>query len=406
MRDLASLQRVNDNIQAHHAYLGDRAKGRADAWSQGSPEFDSSTLPPRVTAIRRHDALTNIPAARSVPPAITRSNGKAGSTGERALQTIRRPAPVAVAAQTVAVVEPVVVTVEIVLDNPAELAAAQVRLLSVLKSRQAELEREEAAEAERIRIEAEAEKARRNAEAVELRKEQERLAREQAVLHNERGLLVEAFRTVDIEVFALLWPGTAFSRHQIIDWARDLDIAGVRNMQRHLTDKTAQHLAAKARAESARREAEARAAALNPKKKGFDLLAYLRSKAADPVVPVRPSPSKEELAELERKVNGLKSPVQPTKPSFRGQSGGKAGFAHRAVPSVPAQASPRELLEARIRALDVTLVARVYRGNNTRWRWPNIEAMLAVPSDDEANQKLGEFADKVEHAMAKAKRKG
>lgn len=353
--------------------------------------FDQKKLPPRVTAIRGGVEV------KPVQPVAS----QAVRTGS----LIRRPA----VAKVVAVEK---VPIKIVQNDTIELVAAQALLLSVLRSRQAVLEREEsvrqAAEAEQIRVEAEkAERVRCEAEAAELRKEQERLAREEAVLRDERGRLIEAFRVVDIAVFALLWPETVFTRERVLSWVRTLGIVRVREMQWLLTDKIAIHAAVKAQAEAARRKAEADAAKLNPKKKGFDINAYLQAQAnaADPVVPVRSLPSRAELGELERKVNGL-PPLSRSIQSSSGLSGGKAGFVRREAPSVKAQASPRELLEVRIRALDATIVARVYQGNNTRWRWPNIEAMLAVSSEDEANQKLSEFADKVEHAMAKAKRKG
>lgn len=350
------------------AYLADRAMGRGGAWAKRDDVgFDASTLPPRVTAYRRAD-IPSCPA-----PTATRSKESAIPTGARSPTTICRKAAAEPVAQKV-VVKPPFAAVEIAPDTTAELAAVRTRLLSVLRARQAVLEREEAArqaaEAERMRIEAEAERVRRDAEAAQLRKEQERLVREQAVLSDERSRLIEAFRVVDMAVFALLWPDKSFTREYIISWVRGLDIAGVRSTQRHLTDKTAIHTAAKARAESARREAEARAAALNPKKKGFDLLAHLKAKVADPVAPVRPPPSKEELAELDREVNGVRE---------------------REVVIVYTE-DPKRSLRERIEALDPMTVSRLHSGRPAVYRevwqcrmkvlervshtWPTVERLL------------------------------
>jgi len=399
-----SAARVQDNF----ARTADFGRGRGYAWRADAEGFDSSTLPPRVTSIRRQPVPVSTPVARPAPTA-TRSNGRIVPTGERAPQVVRHPAPVVAPPPVVVVEKPALV--EAKAPVKVELDAARTQLLATLRARQAVLESEEAvrqaAEAERIQAEAKAEQARRDAEDAELRKERERQAREEAVLRDERSQLIEMMRAANATVFSLLWPGQAFSREYPISWVRGLHLEAVRNTQRRLTDESATYEAAKARFEAERREAAATAAKLDPKSKGFNLVAHLKAKAADPVVPVRPPPSKEELAELERKVNGLPPVWRPSESSSGGGSGGKRGFRAPKVPTdIQAQASARELLEARIRALDAMMVTRVYQGNNTRWRWPNIEAMLAVPSDNEVNQKLSEFAGKVEHAMAKAKRKG
>lgn len=292
--DAAYFASAASRVQDGFARNADFGRGRGYAWMAYPDAIDLAALPKPVTAIRRNDPPARAPAARS--------NGKAAPTGERAPQIVRRPAPV-VAVQPVVVEQEAPVSVESVPDATAELDAARVLLLATLRTRQAVLEREEAVEAERIRVEAEAEQIRRDDVAARLREEQERLARE-AVLREERSRLIEAFRVVDMEVFALLWPGKSFTRERIVSWVRVLDIEDVRGLQRRLSDMIAQHTAAKA--ESVRREAEAKANAekLNPKKKGFSILDHLRVKAADPVVPVRPPPSKGELAERERQING------------------------------------------------------------------------------------------------------
>ena len=353
--DAAYFASAASRVQDGFARNADFGRGRGYAWMADPDAIDLAALPKPVTAIRRNDPPVRAPAARPAST-VTCSKGTA---------IVAQKAPVVT-------LVPVVVTVEIVPDTTAELVAVQASLLSVLRSRQAELEREEAVrqavEAERIRVEAEAEQACRDAEAADLRKEQERQAREEAVLCDERSRLIAAFRVVDIGVFALLWPSKSFSREYIISWVRGLDIAGVRNTQWHLTDKTAQHAAAKARAEFARREAEARAAALNPKKKGFDLLTHLRAKAADPVAPVGPPPSREELAERERQINGQRQKevvIEYTE-------------------------HPKRSLRERIELLDPSVIARLHNQKpvvyiRVGWpvrleplvhTWPNIDRLL------------------------------
>lgn len=350
--DAARYADTAARVQNQFAYYGDRSMGRAGAWRQDA-EHDAPTRYARVTAFRRNDSP--VPARPAAPPVPVRPPASTSrAAGDRSLGTI------------------VVKAVAPAVDNPAELVAARASFLSVLKNRQAVLEREEAdrqaAEAERIRVEAEAEQVRRDAEAARLREERERLAREEAVLRQERGRLVELMRTVDMGVFDLMWPGQSFVRERLIAWVQTLDIGSVRNVHGSLVVETRRHQEAKARAEDERRRAEAAAAKLNPKKKGFDLLTHLRSKAADPVAPVRPPPSKEELAERERQING---------------EGKKETVIYYTE-------DPKRSLRERIELLDPTVIARLHsqkpavyirvgwpvRLEQVVHTWPSIDRLL------------------------------
>lgn len=207
-----------------------------------------------------------------------------------------------------------------------------------------------------------------------------------------------------------MWPGKGYDRTTLMNWVLTLDIGGVRNIRYHLDQKSGQHAEAQARAraeaEAAEAARKAEAAKLDPKKKSFDILAHLRSQSGKPATPVVPPPSKAEMEDLARKVNGL-PPIRPVGKRFAEDAGGKRGYVRPTVPTgIEAQASERELLNARIRVLDPATVLLVYTGGNTKWRWSSTEAMLAVSaSDSDANVGLAEFTGRVEKAMAKAKRK-
>lgn len=367
-------------------------------------------LPKHVTVFRRDECPVSPRIQYSSIPA--RSNGKASPAGDRAPKLVRQQTPIAAVAPVVVEAKVPVATVqEEKVATPVVVAAVQipepqpelmpnvddirafrtlVRSLpstvfahpkagfsqsdllgdlsytpvSVLEEMRGHLHRvhglvieeefrREAAAAQRKReaLAAEAERVSCEAEAARLR-EDERLMRNAAALKKEREQLIDKLYRADVAVLAQLWPHYAHARGYIVGWVQTADLEAVRKAARDLSQETVKHAAAKVRAAAATRTAEVEA--LNPKKKGFDLLKYLKEKSAQPLAPVGPAPSKEELAALDLRVNGGRLKVE------------------EAVYT----ADPNRTLAERILALDPTKVSAMHAQKPVPHTWPNIERLL------------------------------